>query len=121
MMTASLLGAALLAAAQTALAAEPASETVSVHRYALLVGSNDGGTDRVLLRYAETDARAVSAVLSQLGGVEPANRHLLLDPSRSELLRAFESYSQSQSYVAGKPHATIAHPSDKAAEKTEEA
>jgi len=94
MMTASLFTAALLAASPPALATEPVSKTVSVHRYALLVGSNDGGTDRVLLRYAETDARAVSAVLSQLGGVEPANRRLLLDPTRSELLRAFDDLRQ---------------------------
>lgn len=53
----------------------------SVRRYALLVGANDGGTARVKLRYAARDARAVGAVLAELGGIASSDQLLVVDPS----------------------------------------
>lgn len=53
----------------------------SVRRYALLVGANDGGGARVKLRYAARDARAVGAVLAELGGIASSDQVLVLDPS----------------------------------------
>jgi len=44
---------------------------VTLRRFALVAGANDGGHDRVTLRYANSDARAMSKVLTQLGGVDP--------------------------------------------------
>ena len=41
----------------------------TLRRFALVAGANDGGSSRVTLRYAASDARAVSQVLTQLGGV----------------------------------------------------
>jgi len=61
-----------------------------VKRFALVVGSNDGGADRVRLRYAVSDAKAFAAVLSQLGGVQPSDEILLEDPSRSRLLASLD-------------------------------
>jgi hypothetical protein len=67
-----------------------AAETpVAVRRLALLVGVNDGGPGRDRLRYATTDAKAFAKVLSELGGVAPADRVLLLDTGRSGLLEGF--------------------------------
>jgi hypothetical protein len=61
------------------------------HRYALLVGTNDGGPDRATLRYAHDDARAMEEVLVDLGGVATARSVVLLDPTSTELLQAFDT------------------------------
>ncbi len=67
-----------------------AAETpVAVRRLALLVGVNDGGPERVRLRYATTDARAFAKVLGELGGVERADQVLLLDTGRAGLMEGF--------------------------------
>ncbi|WP_223639903.1 caspase family protein [Corallococcus sp. EGB] len=76
----------------TLAAATPASaaESADVRRLALLVGVNDGGPERVRLRYAETDAKAFSTVLSELGGVLPQDRVLLTDVDRAGVLAGFD-------------------------------
>ena len=60
-----------------------------VHRFALVVGANDGGSDRERLRYAGTDAVALSSVMSDLGGVARADRLVLADPTAEQLREAF--------------------------------
>lgn len=77
-----ILSALLLALATPAHAAE------ELRRFALLAGANDGGEGRVRLRYAVDDARAVGAVLGQLGGVAPADAVLLTEPGRGGLIAA---------------------------------
>lgn len=62
-----------------------------VVRYALLVGTNEGGDDRVALRYAHDDARAMGQVLTTIGGVLPEHERLLLDPSAAEVAAAFDA------------------------------
>ncbi|MBI5528906.1 MAG: caspase family protein [Deltaproteobacteria bacterium] len=60
-----------------------AAETVqapATRRFALVVGSNDGGPGRVKLNYAVTDARAFSRVIEELGGVASRDRVVLTDP-----------------------------------------
>jgi Caspase domain len=64
-----------------------------MRRFALVAGANDGGKSRVTLRYANSDARAVSKVLTQLGGVEARDIVLVEDPTPAELSLAFESLS----------------------------
>ncbi|MBX2803105.1 MAG: caspase family protein [Myxococcales bacterium] len=78
-------GLAMLAGAVDASAGE------AVRRHALLVGANDGGGERVTLRYAHDDARSMSDVLTQLGGVSGVDRTLLLDPSVGSLRDALGS------------------------------
>ncbi len=70
---------ALVGLAAPAMAMEP------TRRYALLVGANDGGQGRTILKYAHQDARAVRDVLTSLGGVESSDQTLLLDPSVDDL------------------------------------
>lgn len=60
-------------------------------RYAVIVGSNNGGPDRVRLRYAVSDAKAIMDVLRKLGGVDSNSGVLLVEP-RKELL--IESISE---------------------------
>ncbi len=52
-----------------------------IKRFAIAVGANNGGRDRVRLRYAVTDAEAFIRVLEDLGGVTEEDRLLLADPS----------------------------------------
>ncbi len=75
------LGLALLVAQPTA---------VPLRRFALVAGANDGGGDRVLLRYAATDARAITSVLQELGGLSPQDAVILVEPSVGELSKAFD-------------------------------
>ncbi len=64
------------------------ADDVPTRRFALLVGANDGGTERVELRYAHDDARAVHDVLLELGGLSPLDGELLLDPDLAGLRAA---------------------------------
>ncbi len=73
----------LLLFALCAAAAFGQSDT-SIRRFALVAGANDGGYDRVRLRYAASDAQAFAAVIGQLGGVQPEDRILLINPSFNE-------------------------------------
>ncbi|UCF97030.1 MAG: caspase family protein [Spirochaetaceae bacterium] len=61
----------------------------ALRRYAMFVGSNDGGHDRVRLRYAESDARAMAGVMQELGGVEYNDSLVLLAPTSYDLETAF--------------------------------
>jgi hypothetical protein len=83
------LAALALAAAPSAAAAAPSGPSRGVRRLALIAGANDGGPERARLRYAESDARTISGVLTELGGVSPADRVLLVDPDRAAMDAAF--------------------------------
>lgn len=80
-----LVAAAVLAAPAVA---RPAT---ALRRFAVVVGANRGGPDRVLLRYAVTDAERFAAVLTRLGGVADGDLLLLREPSRRALLGALGS------------------------------
>ncbi|MCA9689359.1 MAG: caspase family protein [Myxococcales bacterium] len=69
-------------------AALTAPEARGVRRFALIVGANDGGPERARLRYAGSDASSLSAVLRRHGGVAPADRVMLLDPTPARLQAA---------------------------------
>ena len=68
-------------------AAQPSTEPVS--RFALVVGANDGGADRVKLRYATVDAENFAQVMGTYGGIPPEQMLLVLDPSRDGVDAAF--------------------------------
>ncbi|MFP4152876.1 MAG: caspase family protein [Alkalispirochaeta sp.] len=62
-------------------------QTGGVRRFGLFVGANDGGTERVRLRYAVSDAARLADVMFQVGGVAPEDAILLRDPDRDDLDR----------------------------------
>ncbi len=72
----------------SAAVSEPALADSGVRRFALVVGANDGGPERATLRYAETDARTVAGVMTELGGVAPSDRVLVVDPDKASLIVA---------------------------------
>lgn len=80
--------ASVVVAASSAGAAEG---PVVIRRFALIAGANDGGPDRMRLRYANSDADAISKVLSDLGGVSSADILQLKDPDLATFLTALEN------------------------------
>ncbi len=63
-------------------------------RFALVASSNDGGEQRPLLRYANSDALGVARVLEELGGVAPADSQLLPDAEPATLGAALAEMAQ---------------------------
>ena len=85
-----LIGATLLAAmVVSGLASASQAQSQGIRRFALLVGANYGGLDRVRLQYAETDTRSMARVLTRLGGVAQNDRWLVTDPRPKDLMKAF--------------------------------
>jgi hypothetical protein len=54
----------------------------------LVVGANDGGTDRPRLRFAAADADAFAEVMVRYGGVERARAVVLREPRQAALREA---------------------------------
>jgi hypothetical protein len=59
----------------------------AARRFGIFIGSNNGGRDRVMLRYAVSDARAVSWVFTQMGGIAEDDSVFLVEPSLGDLDR----------------------------------
>jgi hypothetical protein len=59
----------------------------STKRFGLFIGANNGGRNRSTLRYAVSDARAVSRVFSEMGGVGAEDNILLIEPTIGEINR----------------------------------
>lgn len=62
-----------------------ADDPPHVRRFAVLVGANDGGDKRDLLRHAEADAHAVARVLRDIGGVAPDDSIIVAQPTAKAL------------------------------------
>lgn len=75
----------------SALRAHAAEPQRTVQRFALVISSNDGGSERVRLRFADSDARAVAEVLEHLGGVQRSDIVLLTDATSARLKEAFDA------------------------------
>jgi hypothetical protein len=61
-----------------------------VRRFALIASSNDGGADRLRLRFADSDARTMAEVLRNLGGLRAEDMVLLNGATRASLQSSFE-------------------------------
>ena len=66
----------------------------TTQRFVLAAGANDGGADRVRLRYAVSDAGNFTAVMGQMGGVDPENRVLLSEPDRASFVAALHELAK---------------------------
>lgn len=56
-----------------------------VRRFGLFVGANDGGLERVRLRYAVSDAERIKDVMNRVGGIDPVDARLLADPEIDDI------------------------------------
>ncbi|MBR4387277.1 MAG: caspase family protein [Treponema sp.] len=68
-------------------------ETNGVERYAIFVGSNNGGKNNQRLLYAGTDAISFQKTMAEIGGIPRSNGILLLDPTKSDLDEAMQTVS----------------------------
>lgn len=57
----------------------------TIDRYVIAISANNGGSNRPMLRYAESDAKSFANVLKDMGGVKPQNLILIQEPSVSFL------------------------------------
>ncbi|MCP5107187.1 MAG: caspase family protein [bacterium] len=73
----------LFLGAAAGLTAGQETNKATLKRFAMLVGADDGGKERVQLKYAVSDAKSVSRVFEKLGGVAPNDRILLENPDRT--------------------------------------
>jgi len=67
----------------------PAAEVT--RRMGIFIGSNNGGRDRVLLRYAVSDAKSMSRIFGSMGGIAENDNILLVEPSVREINRQIDS------------------------------
>lgn len=68
-----------------AAAASLPAQSLPIRRYGLFIGANDGGRDRVTLRWAISDARRMAEVMGEIGGIRPQDSYLLSDPTSRDL------------------------------------
>src|SRR5688500_13460486 len=82
----------LALAVATPLAAPAHAETppVGPSTYALVIGANRGGAGQRDLRFAESDARRVAALLGELGGTPAERVRLVLQPSSADIDQALD-------------------------------
>ncbi|MBO4404488.1 MAG: caspase family protein [Treponema sp.] len=76
------------------LCAAQGTESSGVERYAIFVGSNEGGKNNQRLMYAGTDAIAFQKTMSEIGGIPSSNAILLLDPTKDDLNEAMLAVSE---------------------------
>jgi len=70
------------------LAAGAAARAQTLHRFAVIVGNDQGGGDTRPLLYAGADAAKVYDILTRLGGVAAPDATLIVDGSASDVLSA---------------------------------
>ncbi|HNX22615.1 MAG TPA: caspase family protein [Spirochaetota bacterium] len=64
------------------------AEAKNIRRFAVIVGANNGGDGRVMLRYAVSDADTMMNVLKSIGGVSDSDGLLLINPDRRNFISA---------------------------------
>ncbi|MFW5686167.1 MAG: caspase family protein [Spirochaetota bacterium] len=65
----------------------------AIRRYGLFVGANDGGRERVTLRWAISDAQRVADVMTEIGGIRSQDAYVLTDPTARDLELQFDHLS----------------------------
>ncbi|MCK4513969.1 MAG: caspase family protein, partial [Spirochaetaceae bacterium] len=59
-------------------------------RFGLFIGANDGGSDRIRLRWAVADAERMASVMTEIGGIRPQDSYVIEDPTGRDLEFQFE-------------------------------
>ncbi len=72
------------------IAAVANAEAPSIRRFALVIGTNNGGGKRVKLRYANTDALRIADVLKTFGGVNRRDMMTVQEATPNHIRAAFE-------------------------------
>jgi hypothetical protein len=69
----------------------PIASRATTHRFALIVGNNEGTTEKIPLRYAEQDAKNLYKTLIQIGGFSKNRVRLLLGEDPGAVYGALRS------------------------------
>jgi len=80
--------AGLLAAVALVLASRGVAHAQVLHRFAVVVGNDQGGSDTRPLIYAGVDAAKVYDILTRLGGVQADDASLVVDSGAGDVLAA---------------------------------
>jgi len=65
----------------------------TLRRYLLAVGANTGGPERVVLKYAVSDAERFAEIMVRMGGVDPADRIILRQPESGAMEAALANFA----------------------------
>jgi hypothetical protein len=76
------------------------------HTWVVAIGHNDGAPNEVSLLYAEQDARSLSNVLREYGGVSSRRTLLLLGEDAASVRRALQDVNAAIRARAGEGHPT---------------
>jgi hypothetical protein len=79
----------VMTVAAQAQASEPSPDATTIRRFALVASSNDGGSNRTRLRFANSDGESIGRVLANLGGVREGDLIMVGDATRTSLTQAF--------------------------------
>ncbi len=71
----------------------PADAATTTRRFAVLASSNNGGPERIELRYANDDASTMAEVFENLGGVDPKDEVFLRNADRTDISAALSDVS----------------------------
>ncbi|MBN1271780.1 MAG: caspase family protein [Candidatus Aminicenantes bacterium] len=63
---------------------------ITTKRYAIAVGANDGGPNRIKLLYAVSDARSLIDLFQEMGGVLDNDSYILSDPDKKTFFTVLE-------------------------------
>ncbi|GAB6090893.1 caspase family protein [Spirochaeta dissipatitropha] len=70
------------------------AESAPVRRIGMFVGANDGGSARVRLRWAASDAMKMAQVMQELGSINASDIYYLSDPTAAQLIHSFAEASE---------------------------
>ncbi len=70
------------------------ADVMEVRRFGLFIGANNGGDTRQKLLYAGDDATAMSNTMRDIGGIDPPDNILLIDPDSNEILEKLREMSR---------------------------
>lgn len=65
-----------------------------INRYVMAISANNGGDNRPMLRYAESDAKSFANVLKEMGGVQAQNVVLVKQPSVAGLKQEMSEFNK---------------------------
>ncbi|MEE8441201.1 MAG: caspase family protein [Spirochaetia bacterium] len=66
------------------------AQEAPLRRFGLFIGANDGGSDRIRLRWAIADAERMAGVMTEIGGIRLQDSYVLEDPTGRDLEFQFE-------------------------------
>ncbi len=77
-----------------------------IRRFCFVAGANDGGIERVKLKYAVKDSYSFSGLLHSIGGISKDDSRLLVNPRRDAFLKELTDFASSVSSISNKDERT---------------